>query len=280
MSSAHSLTLMHGWHSPPLSKYQLPPSVGGKQPDGSKGADAPVWSFGKPGSRFLYGYGTPELDSQGTFGKYAVTPAIGPTNQPDAARANVPRWKFGTSTREHSKKVWITKAITQSLRAGSESPGPATYAPVCETGGKQPDSAHPDAPAWTMRAARRDEHSPASAARRGGITPGPKYRMKRGLGRERAVADPLRSEPAWSFGSKERPPDVTALPPPDSPGCIYALPPAACGKQVFDCGGVHGVRPSGAKPSAPKACFTVHSRWHAVEKELERNTVPGPGHYG
>jgi hypothetical protein len=273
VSQAHTLSIMSGRESPGPTKYSLPASVGGKQPDGRK-PDPPVWSMGKPGSRFLYGYGVVEDHCMRTGpARYPQKPAIG-GKQPDAARKSPPVWTMGTSTRDQNQKVWISKEITQSLLAGTQSPGPARYGPVCSVGGKQPDGAHCDAPSWSLR----DRSRPPIEA--GLDTPGAgEYKPKRGIGREsdkRESADPMRSEPAYTFATTTRPPVDAGL---DSPGMIYNLP-SACGKPFVDHGGKYGARPSGGKPSAPNPRFSQHSRWHYIERERRENTVPGPGHYG
>ena len=170
-----------------------------------------------------------------------------------------------------------------ALLAGTESPGPNLYSPVCKIGGKQPDGAHLDPPVWTMRTRDRHPIEPGGSEEGGfGVTPKLRspgvgsYDLKRGIGKPQAVGDPIRSEPAFSIAADNRLPVEAGL---DSPGCIYNLP-SAVGAQVADCGGVHGVRPNGAKPSAPKACMAAFDRWHNINAELKRNSVPGPGHYG
>lgn len=54
VSQAHTILATGGRDSPGPAQYNLPPSVGGKQPDGKK-PDPPVWGFGGA-DRFLYGY--------------------------------------------------------------------------------------------------------------------------------------------------------------------------------------------------------------------------------
>lgn len=83
VSNQHTLGIMYGTGSPGPARYQLPPSVGGKQPDGRK-ADPPNWVFGKA-HRYSYGYGKSEPRPEP--GQYKLHPSVG-GKQPDSSRVS------------------------------------------------------------------------------------------------------------------------------------------------------------------------------------------------
>ena len=155
------------------------------------------------------------------------------------------------------KKVFVSQKHTLTILAGTESPGPVyDLKPIVGT--RQPDAAIPSAPAYGMASRKR---APVAA---GGDAPGMKYAGPKGLGTRNPDAA-FRTEPAWGFASKARPPIDAGL---NSPGPVYDLP-SALARQV-----------DGHKASAPRSSFTRHSRWADWEREISKNSVPGPGHYG
>ena len=264
---AHTLSSTHyGTHSPgPI--YPQKPVIGGKQPDGGKSPDPPVWSQAKA-NRFLSTL-TGKPDQKPGPERYVMHPAIGGT-QPDAARDNRPNWKFGTGTREQSRRVYITKEITQTLLAGTLSPGPANY--------DLPDNVGPsigysgtvlkqNPPKWSLRKRVWPDAG-------GTKTPGAIYDIPPAVGGRQPDAR-IVDRPNWIIGTKARPYDGSGLdrhyvePGQDAPGMIYKVSAGACGRQV-----------SSLKPSKPRMCFTEFSRWSTIEKELRTNSTPGPGVYG
>lgn len=233
-----SPTVLLGTESPG-PKYALAPSVGGKQPDKSS---PPVWGFNKA-SRFGYGNSErrPGPDS------YRL-PSLLSTRQPDASKADAPRYSLQGRARA-------------PVDAGLSSPGPAAYKLRPTVGGKQPHGKMRDAPTWTLTS--RETMHVGSEPEPGVGSPGPIYKLPRGLGKQPDSA--YRTEPMMSIASAERTP---IEPGSNSPGPIYSLP-SAIDKQI-----------DGHKHSAPRPSFSKHSRWAGLEAEQKKNTVPGPGHYG
>ena len=120
VSQEHTLIALGGSDSPGPAGYILPPSVGGKQPNG-KMADPPVWAFGTA-NRFQIG----KSEKKPGPDEYKMYPSIG-GNQPDGARENAPEWGFGTATRDQINKLFISQEHTLTILAGTQSPGPACY---------------------------------------------------------------------------------------------------------------------------------------------------------
>lgn len=246
--------------------YKLPPSVGGKQPDGRK-PDPPVWAFGGA-DRFLYGYGKP--DKKPGPDEYTPGENVG-ERQADGRRQTAPVWGFGTSTRDGQRKVFVSQQHTLTVLAGSIGPGPAQYTLPNSVGGRQPVKA--DAPMWGFTTNKR---APVEA---GKDTPGPVYHIPPVVGPQpdgRFVNAPL-----FGFGASTR--DVRSKVfisneamngmPPNVPTPGPAAP------------GVHlnpglGTQANSAFATSPRCRFAKESRWRQHEKELRSNTVPGPGAYG
>lgn len=226
-----------GTESPGPARYTMLPSIGGKQPD--KGSP-PVWGFNKA-DRFLYGYGKPEHRPG-----------------PEAYRVKLK----GSGAKGADPPMWSLQGRARApVDPGLSSPGPAAYKLKSAVGGKSPDGRIKDAPSWRLTS--RETMNVGVEPEKGVISPGPIYKVPRGLGRQPDSA--FRSEPILSFAGAARTPIDPGT---HSPGPVYNLP-SAIEKQV-----------SGHKASAPRPSFSRHSRWAANEAEMKRNTVPGPGHYG
>ena len=91
VSNDHQKTDFYGKDSPGPATYLLPPSVGGKQPDGKK-ADPPSWSMSSTSRAPVEGV----VESPRAI--YAVQSVIGP--QSDGKFPNAPSFGFGASTRD------------------------------------------------------------------------------------------------------------------------------------------------------------------------------------
>jgi hypothetical protein len=116
VSHAHQKTDMYGLESPGPAGYVLPPSVGGKQPDGRK-HDPPSWSFSSAAR-------TPVEPGGHTPGPiYAIPAAVGP--QPDGRLRNAPRYGLGASTREVRAKVFLGNDFQVGAAPNVPTPGPA-----------------------------------------------------------------------------------------------------------------------------------------------------------
>lgn len=113
--------LMKQWYgkeSPGPNMYNVPTSIG-KQPD-SKRESAPTWRQGTE-PRFKYDFIDRAKELPGA-GQYNSTQALGKQNQSE--KTSLPSYSIGTSTREHSKKAYLSKEH-EKQNFGEASPGPA-----------------------------------------------------------------------------------------------------------------------------------------------------------
>ena len=151
ISQQHTLTIMAGKGSPGPAQYVLPPSVGGKQPDGRK-PDPPVWGMGGA-ERFAYGYCSRQERQRNSVAPgpftYSKPSSVG-GKQPDGRHADAPLYGFGSASRDQVNKLFISQQHTLTLMAGKGSPGPAGYTLPPSVGGKQPDGRKKDPPCWTL----------------------------------------------------------------------------------------------------------------------------------
>ncbi len=260
VSQEHTALATAGTHSPGPALYHLPPSVGGKQPDGRK-RDPPVWRFGTT-PRFQYGG---KLEQVPGPQQYTAVPSVG-GKQPEGSKQDPPVWSFGTAERKDVRKCFVSRAHQKTDFYGMHSPGPAKYLLPASVGGKQADGRKRDPPSWTFSSAIKEEKSRPST------TPGPIYNPLHD------VDTKFKKAPSPGFGASTR--DVRAMvfisqehekgshglntPGPAAP---YALP-AAVGYQI-----------SSKKRTSPRCSFPKESRWRAYEKEISRNSTPGPGAY-
>ena len=146
-----------GMESPGPTRYNLPSSIGGKQPDGRK-KDPPVWSQAKAG-RFVHGYGKSEARPGPTA--YNLPAVVGASDNPQATAE--PKWRFGTSTREQGRKVYVSQQHTLTEVAGKLSPGPAKYQLPTALGRKQPNGRIQDRPQWTLKGRERIPYAPVGS---------------------------------------------------------------------------------------------------------------------
>ena len=277
ISQEHTLTIQYGKESPGPAQYMLPPSVGGKQPDGRKG-DPPVWSMGVA-DRFLYGYISKQERARNAVAPGPVTYDLPPTvggKQPDTRLgSDPPVWGFGSGTRDQVNKLFISQEHTLTIQYGKESPGPAKYMLPPSVGGKQPDGRKGDPPVWSFAKSPRKTMDDEEVSRR---SPGMIYNIPAAVGPQPDGRIP--NAPRYGMGASTRetrskvymtkelmeggPPH---FPTPGPAGTITLTP--AIGKQV-----------DGKKATSPRCSFTRRSRWADHEREIARNTVPGPGAYG
>ena len=277
ISQEHTLSIQYGKESPGPAQYLLPPSVGGKQPDGRK-KDPPIWSMGVA-DRFLYGYVSKAERQRNSVAPGPVTYNLPPTiggKQPDTRLgSDPPVWGFGSGTREKARKLFVSNDHQKTDFYGVESPGPAGYTLPPSVGGKQPDGRKNDPPNWTFSKSPRVTMDDQEVTKR---SPGMVYNIPPAIGPQPDGRIP--NAPRYGMGASTRevrskvfmtkelmeggPPNV----PTPGPAGPYHLTPAI-GKQV-----------DGKKATSPRCMFSKTSRWAAHEREIARNTVPGPGHYG
>ena len=264
VSQEHTQLATAGTDSPGPAQYNLPASVGGKQPDGRK-RDPPVWAFGHA-DRF-HGNATEHRPAPNAYKLY---PSVG-GKQPDGRKRDPPVWRFGTATRTQCNRLFVSQQHTKLATAGTDSPGPALYSLPASVGGKQPDARKKDPPVYSFATASRMPVEP------GGHSPGPIYEVPAAVGPQpdgrlayapRAMCgDSTRSTRAKLFISHAH--EATSAPqvPTPGPAAPYKLD-AAIGKQR-----------SSRHATGPRVTFSRASRWASHERELERNSVPGPGAY-
>lgn len=272
VSQEHTALATAGLHSPGPAVYLLPSSVGGKQPDGRK-ADPPVWGFGtsqrfRPKSAPIAPNG--HAGNNPGPGHYGLPPAsVGP--QVLARMATAPLVGFGTAERKNVKKVFITTEHMKIDMHGMESPGPGAGYQIASTMGKQVHSTADSPPTWIFGSASRPKDQPGLAG------PGPAgYTLPQSVGAQPDSRKPRAATPG--FGASTR--DIRAmiyLGPEQEKGAHGRLSPGPFAKyQMTD---AVGRQVASTKATASGAAFGKASRWASYERELKKNSTPGPGAY-
>lgn len=261
---------MAGKGSPGPALYTLPPSVGGKQPDGRK-SDPPSWGFGTA-QRFRPKSAPPKVDGHagnnpGPNHYSNPPPSVGP--QVLAKFRTEPLPGFGTAERKNVRKVWISQEHQKTDMYGLNSPGPATYA-LKTTLGRQDESTIPSTPTWVI-AGRRNEKGAWKN------TPGPaEYTMIPAVGVQPDSRRPSSATPSFGSGTRNQRAKIylgdgheKASHGKNTPGpaANYQLIPSV-GKQIHS-----------KTRDNPSATFSRASRWASYEREIKKNSTPGPGAY-
>ena len=272
VSQEHTQLATAGKGSPGPAMYTLLAAVGGKQPDGRK-SDPPSWGFGTA-QRFRPR--TAPIKPDGRAGNnpgpgyYAPPPAsVGP--QVLARLKSSPLVGFGTAERKNVRKVFISQAHQNTDLYGMGSPGPHATYQIPSTMGKQPHSTAENPPAWVIGSSAR----PKDQA--GLNSPGPAtYSLPQSVGPQPDSKKPRAATPG--FGASTR--DIRAkvyVGPGHEKGAYGRLSPgpaapyslvSAVGRQVLS--------NTGTSSAAP---FSKASRWASYERELSKNSTPGPGAY-
>jgi len=270
ISQEHMALACAGKASPGPATYTLPQSVG-PQPD-SKMPRAPTPGFGT-GLRFRPRPNTAKTDGHAGNnpgpGHYALPPAsVGP--QTLGRFRTEPLMGFGTAERKHVKKVWISQAHQKTDMHGLASPGPATYA-LKSTMGKQDESILPSPSAWVFGSATRTDVEP------GKHSPGPAaYGLPQSVGPQPDSRKPRAATPG--FGASTR--DIRAK--------IYLgeeQGKSDYGKQSpGPAANYHLVQSVGHQilsqtREAGRPIFSKADRWATYNRELSKNSTPGPGAY-
>ena len=307
VSQEHTALATAGTQSPGPAQYLLPPSVGGKQPDGRK-ADPPSWAIGKD-ERFRYekkGHATPGP------GNYKTPPAsVGP--QVIGRYKTEPLAGFGTAERKHVRKVFISQSHQKTDMHGMDGPGPIYN--LKSTLGRQPDSAMRNPPQWGFTTAGRNSASALALAHG---TPGPAYNLPASVGPQVDSTKPGAPTPGFGASTRDTRAKLCALspaPPPLPPAlsprpparpCARLAPPAPRSPRprlpapaVISTEHEKGVfgnnspgpaanykLPASVGPqvlsrdkNAGRPSFSRASRWASYEREIRSNTTPGPGNY-
>ena len=178
---------------------------------------------------------------------------------------------FGSSTRDQVKKLFISQKHTLTMLAGTQSPGPAKYNLPNSVGGKQPDGRKADAASWSISSKAR---IPVEA---GQDTPD-FYNLPAAVGPQ--PDGKIANAPVYGFGTSTR--EIRArtfISQEHNMGSAPFVPtPGPAGP--YKLANSLGNQPSSRKATSPRVSFAKQSRWAAHERELARNTVPGPGAYG
>lgn len=123
VSNEHNKSLF-GTHSPGPCSYNHKGSIGKQDVSRLNGMSAtqPSWAFGST-KRFQYDHVKRAINSPGP-GSYALGQSVGV--QSLSTRQSAPIAGFGSSTREHTAKVYMSPEH-EKMNHGMGSPGPCTY---------------------------------------------------------------------------------------------------------------------------------------------------------
>lgn len=267
VSQEHTALATAGTHSPGPAVYVLPPSVGGKQPDGRK-PDPPVWAFGRD-ERFRPG----SAPNEPAPNRYSVQATIGEP-QVLSRVPSEPKFGFGTATRHQMSQASVSRERVKDLH-GTESPGPqAEYKVSVGAIGKQINSKYATTPKFSI--ATRANFARKVDGDVGEASPGPMYCVpaavgsqpesnRKGAGRA-VIGSATRENQAKVFISREHGKGIHGR---DTPGpqADYYIS-GSLGKQI-----------SSKSSTRPSSAFSKASRWGQYERESRQNSVPGPGSY-
>ena len=175
----------------------------------------------------------------------------------------------------HAAEVGKRKAAADAKHSTNAQIKPLlTFCPLpcSQIGGKQPDGRKEDAPSYGFSTAARTQVEPGQDG------PGPVYKVRPSIGP--CPDGKFANAPLYGFGastreirakvfiSQEHNLGVAPFVPTPGPAAPYALNPGI-GNQVRS-----------NKRTSPRVSFAKYSRWADHERELKKNTVPGPGAYG
>jgi len=245
--------------------YKLPPSVGGKQPDGRK-ADPPVWKFGTARARLLSNPPSFEGDRRPDYGPQ---PVLGPGQTLSRVRSE-PAFGFGSAGRATAKKVFISSSHQRLDLYGMESPGPAHYASQSTIGRRGALARMANPPEYSLASRSR---APDSV----NLSPGPHaaYKLPASIGQAQPNSTIARAAtPTFGTGTRAQRSKLYMSAEFEKGGHGMHSP-----ARWYDLGGSIGKQVSSKNDTRPRTAFTRRSRWAEHENELKRNSVPGPGAY-
>ena len=176
------------------------------------------------------------------------------------------------STRSLRLQVFISHNHQKVDMYGLDTPGPAYKVDLPSSiGGTQPESKTETKPSWKFSSAAR---APVEA---GKASPGPAaYSLPDSVGPQPDSKKPRAGTPGFGSGSRDKRSLVYLGPSHDKgmygrgspgPAASYQLN-GSVGKQVYS-----------KTASSPMAAFSQSNRWASYERELKKNTTPGPGAY-
>jgi hypothetical protein len=270
VSQEHTALATAGMHSPGPAKYDMPPSIGGTQPEGRK-ASAPSYGFSK-GARFMT---EREADRTPGPGAGGFHPAIGP--QPVGRFASAPMAGFGSGTREARSKLFISHEHNRLDNYGQGSPGPATIA-LPSTMGKQFSSAISSAGQVAFSQAGRDDPRAKQLSKEKANMPGPggTYKIDPSVGKQ--ISSRYASAPQAGFGTSEVSHQQKLYQSQQHEKMHFGkLSPGPLAPYQID--NSIGRQLESKDASQPSWGFGSADRWAAYNKEVSSNTTPGPGNY-
>ena len=269
VSQEHTIKSHAGRGSPGPAVYMMPPSVGGKQPDGRK-VDPPVWGFGTA-NRFRP-MSAPVVPAPGHYDDPIKNSAIGPQTLGRRGKVTVsaPIYGFGTAERKHVRKVFVSHNHQRVDMFGMSSPGPATYA-MKSTMGKQDESVAETLPSWVFGGAKR---TPVEAGR---ASPGPAaYTLPQAVGPQPDSRRPGSATPSFGSGTRDKRAKIFLGPGHNKGDFGKQSPGPAVNYQLVSS---VGNQQHSKMRNAPAPSFSQASRWASYEKEVKANSTPGPGAY-
>lgn len=209
---------------------------------------------------------------------YLLPASVG-GKQPDGRKADPPVWGFstapmmgfGTAERKNVRKVWISQEHMRLDMHGMDSPGPAAKYEIKSTMGKQDHSTAETPPAWVFGSSAR---APVEA---GLASPGPSaYTLPQSVGPQPDSRRPRSATPGFGAATRDKRAGLYLGPGHEKgahgklspgPAAPYALIESV-GKQIHS-----------KTATAPGVPFSKASRWATYEREMRKNSTPGPGAY-
>ena len=253
--------------SPGPATYNLPPSVGGKQPSGAK-PDPPVWGFAKSPARMQ---STKEGSNSPSPAHYKVAATVGRI-QPLSHCRSEPLFGFGSADRQQVKKVFISQSHQRTDMYGIASPGPhANYKVNSSIGGRQPLARNASLPSFSFASKAR----PLLTSK--AVSPGPHARgtLPQSIGPQPESMKPRASTPTFGAGTRDLANKLYVSQEHTMLSCHGTQSP----NKWYDSTSALGKQVSSKLPSRPRSAFSTASRWGAYEREMARNSTPGPGAY-
>jgi len=269
VSQEHTALATAGMHSPGPATYLLPPSVGGKQPDGRR-PDPPSYGMGTS-ERFMT---ERKSDRTPGPGAYRMSGSMGP--QVAGRFRTEPIAGFGTAERKHVRKVFISQDHNKLDMHGMDSPGPAVIA-LKSTMGKQESSDMRTNPSWVFASAGRTDPMVGKGLKESAKMPGPaNYTQIDSVGRQ--VSSKMRSNPQAGFGTSEVSHQYKLYMSQEHEKMHFGKvsPGPGAAYQIGDSVGAQKLSKDSSQPSWG---FGSADRWATYNRELKSNTTPGPGAY-
>lgn len=178
---------------------------------------------------------------------------------------------FGTAERKNVRKVWISQDHQKRDMHGMHSPGPAAEYEIKSTMGKQFDSVIESPPAWVFASAARIKNDPGLAS------PAPdRYSLPQSVGPQPDSRKPRAATPGFGDSTREHRAGIYLGPSHEKGSHGKVSPGPAANYQLIDSVGKQVHSKTGSSPGVP---FSRAARWGSYEREMKKNSTPGPGAY-